>query len=187
MRTAKRSDAPAAESHSCRPAGPARPRRARTTRLTMLAAAAVTPFFTSNGLRGQVFVLVGATVVMGSVLLPAAQAMAVAVVATGVDLSAPGTCPGNFAKLAGLTGATNTVNYLCATLAAAIVAALLGGGSIGRWIHAASGRCVFVVIAESGTASYANLGWGRRSGGLERAPVGGSSLAPWFSSTNGRR
>jgi hypothetical protein len=129
----------------------------------MLAAALLTPFFTANGVRQQVFVLIGAVGVMAAVLLSPPQALAVTFVATSVDFVKRRCLPGNPGTLAGLSGFSNSVTYLWATLAcAAGGGARHGGATLGLGLLPLVAAATFVCVAESGFATYIKLGWGHR-------------------------
>jgi len=130
---------------------------------TMLVGALVTPLFTSNGMRRQVFTLIGATSVMGAVLLPARQALAVAFVAASVDFLRRRYLPGNPGTLGTLPGFSNIVFFLWATLACAgVVSALRHGSSVERGLLPLLAAASFVGVAETCFALMIKLGWGHR-------------------------
>jgi len=131
--------------------------------VVLLAAALVTPFFSSNFLRRQVFVLIGPTCVMAAVLLPLSQALAVSLVATGTDFVRRRYLPGSPGTLAGISGFSNAVTYLWAASACSEVATTLSHGSeLRRGLLPLAAAAAFVGTSESSFATYIHLGFGYR-------------------------
>jgi signal transduction histidine kinase len=129
----------------------------------MLAAALVIPFFATDGVRRQVFVLIGTCCVMAAVLLPLGEALAVAFTATCVDFVRRRYLRGNMATLAGLSGFANAITSLWAVAAtSAVVSALDHQSALARGLLPLAAAGAFVTVGESSFATQIHLGWGYR-------------------------